>query len=354
MKKVIKLTELDLREIVEKVLNEQASMFGTAGTEIAGYRSDDSRQPNRGITTKPNINPKGLKMGDGGKADPAKAAEVKKLQQKLMDLNFLRTDSMVPTGYFGNLTQKALDAYNAGSGVVTAKGKTKPQPQEKTITPKDKSAKPAAPNAGFILVFSFPDYQPSVEGTWLNKNILEPVTKFFYGGEGEIREQIQSGSGGSKKKTGMIKLGKVGHGGCVIIYSDGNAKLYEFGRYASNDKGNVISKNLGRIAKIQNGKLLNAKEVAQAAKRKTEGDGPRLAMDVVVRELPNPAAATTFANVKERDYATADPARGGAMNCGTYALEVAIEGGVDTSFSCFASPVGVVNHLKPGLESFTV
>jgi len=35
-------------------------------------------------------------------------------------------------------------------------------------------------------------------------------------------------------------------------------------------------------------------------------------------------------------------------------LEVAMEGGVDTSFSCFASPVGVVNHLKPGLESFTV
>lgn len=350
MKKVIRLTESDLREIVEKVLNEQASMFGTAGTEIAGYRGDDARQPNRGITTKPNINPKGLKMGDGGKADPAKAAEVKKLQQKLMDLKFLRTDSMIPTGYFGKLTQQALDAYNAGSTVVAAKGVTK---GSKTSVDTKKTGIPKA-NSGFILVFSFPDYQPSVEDTWINRNIVKPISSLIANEEDNLEEQIQSGSGSSKKKTGMIKLDKVGHGGCIIVYSDGNAKLYEFGRYASNDKGNVISKNLGRIAKIQNGKLLNAKEVAQVAKRKTEGDGPRLAMDVVVRELPNPAAATTFANVKERDYATADPARGGAMNCGTYALEVAMEGGVDTSFSCFASPVGVVNHLKPGLESFTV
>lgn len=350
MKKVIKLTESDLREIVEKVLNEQASMFGTAGTEIAGYRRDDSRQPNRGITTKPNINPKGLKMGDGGKADPAKAAEVKKLQQKLMDLKFLRTDSMVPTGYFGKLTQNALDAYNAGSTVVTAKGVTT---GGKTAVDAKKTGTQKV-NSGFILVFSFPDYQPSVEDTWFNRNIMKPLSTVIANEDENIEEQIQSGSGGSNKKTGMIKLDKVGHGGCVIVYADGNAKLYEFGRYASNDKGNVISKNLGRIAKIQNGKLLNAKEVASAAKRKTEGDGPRLAMDVVVRELPNPAAATTFANVKERDYATADPARGGAMNCGTYSLEVAIEGGVDTSFSCFASPVGVVKHLKPGLESFTV
>ena len=350
MKKVVRLSEQDLLEIVEKVLNEQASMFGTAGTEIAGYRRDDSRRPNRGgTTTKPNINPKGLKMGDGGKADPAKAAEVKKLQQKLMDLKFLRTDSMVPTGYFGKLTQQALNAYNAGTSVVAAK--------KKGASDAMKSKEPASPkqsNPGFILVFSFPDYQPSVEDTWINRNIVKPISSLIANEEESLEEQIQSGSGTSKKKTGMIKLDKVGHGGCIIVFSDGNAKLYEFGRYASNDKGNVISKILGRIAKIQNGKLLNAKEVAQVAKRKTEGDGPKLAMDVVVRELPNPTAATTFAKVKERDYATADPARGGAMNCGTYALEVAMEGGVDTSFSCFASPVGVVNHLKPGLESFTV
>lgn len=115
MKKVIKLTESDLREIVEKVLNEQGNMFGTAGMGIPAPFSSTPKSPAR---AKENINPKGLKMGDGGKANPAKVADVKKLQQKLMDLKFLRTDSMIPTGYFGKLTQQALDAYNAGDKKV--------------------------------------------------------------------------------------------------------------------------------------------------------------------------------------------------------------------------------------------
>lgn len=116
MKRVIKLTESDLKQIVEKVLNEQGNMFGTAGV---GYSpspfSDVTKLPRRG---KENINPKNLKVGDGGKYNPKKSADVKILQQKLMDLGLLKTDSMVPTGYFGSLTQKALDAYNSGSTAV--------------------------------------------------------------------------------------------------------------------------------------------------------------------------------------------------------------------------------------------
>ena len=252
---------------------------------------------------------------------------------------------MVPTGYFGSLTQKALDAYNATGSVVTSKEKVDPKDKGKTT-----------PNAGFIIVFSFPDYQPAVPDTWFNRNIIKPISSLIANEEENLDEQIQSGSGGkSSKDQKMMKLDKVGHGGCIVITSDGNAKLYEFGRYGDdNEKGIVKSKNLGRIAKIQNGKLMNAKAVATTAKRRTEGDGPRLAMDCVVRELPNPSAAISFADVEERDYATADPMRGGAMNCGTYALEVAMNGGVDTSFKCFASPVGVIKHLQPGLESFTI
>ena len=353
MKKIIKLKESDIENIVKRVLKEQASMFGTAGLGI-----DSALSPKKTAApkTKVDINPKKLKMGDGGKSNPKQIADVKALQQKLMDLKLLKTDTMVPTGYFGSLTQKALDAYNASGSVVTSKEKVDPKDKGKTKTK-------TTPNAGFIIVFSFPDYQPKVPDTWFHRIVSKPMSsliasknKLTANEEENLDEQIQSGSGGKPSgKVPMMKLDKVGHGGCIVITSDGNAKLYEFGRYTDdNEKGIVRSKNLGRIAKIQNGKLINAKAVATAAKSRTEGDGPRLAMDCVVRELPNPSAAMSFADVKEREYTTADPMRGGGMNCGTYALEVAIQGGVDTSFRCFASPVGVIKHLKPGLESFTI
>jgi hypothetical protein len=88
MKKVIRLKESDLKDIIKKILSEQS---------------------------KENINPNNLKVGDGGRRSPNKNNSVKQLQQKLMDLGYLKTDSMTPTGYFGDMTKKALDRYN---GVV--------------------------------------------------------------------------------------------------------------------------------------------------------------------------------------------------------------------------------------------
>jgi len=88
MKKVIRLRESDLKDIIKRVLSEQS---------------------------KENINPNNLKVGDGGRSNPNKKNLVKQLQKKLMGLGLLKTDSMVPTGYFGDLTKKALDRYN---GVV--------------------------------------------------------------------------------------------------------------------------------------------------------------------------------------------------------------------------------------------
>ena len=87
MKKIIRLKESDLKNIIRKILSEQ---------------------------TKENINPDNLKVGDGGSRNPKKNNSVKQLQQKLMDLGFLKTDSMVPTGYFGSMTKSALDKYNGG------------------------------------------------------------------------------------------------------------------------------------------------------------------------------------------------------------------------------------------------
>ena len=109
MKKVIRLKESDLKKIIKRVLNEQ----GDGSAEFRMNRLN-RKQLNFKPTTssKENINPNNLKVGDGGSRNPEKINSVKKLQQKLMDLGFLKTDSMVPTGYFGNITKIALDKYN--------------------------------------------------------------------------------------------------------------------------------------------------------------------------------------------------------------------------------------------------
>lgn len=298
-KKIIRLTESDLINVVNKVLKEQSENLQSE-----------------------NINPKNLKLGDRGE-------DVKILQQKLIDKGFLKTKNMKPTGYFGELTNAALSK---------ALGKPTPKP-----TPKPKS-KTTSSGSGFIMIFAFPDYRPSAGNDWVNKNILAPVTNALF-------EDLNT----ADSKT-TVKMGKLGHGGCVIIQPDGNTGLFEFGRYESDDYGVVRKKNLGKISKIKNGKLLNAKQVAMIAKSKTQGDGPKLRMDVAVISLPKPKNALQYADVKgPQDYTITDIAQGGAKNCGTYALEAAIAGGVKTSFLCFASPKGVVNHVRPlALQTFII
>ena len=99
MKKIIKLTESDITNIVKKILLEQE-----------------------------NLNPKGLKVGSGGRKNPAQVNDVKALQQKLMDIGYLKTSSMTPTGYFGQLTNAALQ--RAVGNKQEVKPTTKPQPSE--------------------------------------------------------------------------------------------------------------------------------------------------------------------------------------------------------------------------------
>ncbi len=113
-KKIIKITESQLEDIVKKVLIEQGNMFGTAGVGMKSPFMDWKSYSKR--MTQPwskNINPKGLKKGMGGNKDPKNKEEVKKLQAELIRLGFLDLTSG-PTGYFGTLTQKALDRYNSG------------------------------------------------------------------------------------------------------------------------------------------------------------------------------------------------------------------------------------------------
>ncbi len=74
-----------------------------------------------GSDSKPNINPKGLKLGSGGTKNPKEVPDVKKLQQILIDEGFLKTKSGIPTGYFGELTASALEKYQKSGGIPASK-----------------------------------------------------------------------------------------------------------------------------------------------------------------------------------------------------------------------------------------
>ena len=111
MKKIIRLKESDLKNIIKRVLKEQSVVGAPNYGGASNYGASKSNvKPT--TSSKENINPDNLKVGDGGSRNPKKKESVKQLQQKLMDLELLKTDSMVPTGYFGNKTKIALDKYN--------------------------------------------------------------------------------------------------------------------------------------------------------------------------------------------------------------------------------------------------
>lgn len=245
----------------------------------------------------------------------AKNIKIKKIQQKLISLGYLPKGQ--DDGFWGPKTDAAWINFKQ-------KKKVPLQPEN---------------DNGFILVFAFPDYQPSAGSSWFNTNVLGPVTRALYGGSS------------SSSKGGNVKMGKMGHGGCVIIESNGNSTLFEFGRYnpelEKKGYGVVIKKPLGKIAKIKNGELLNAKQIATIAKSKTQGEGPKLNMVVDVIPIPAVSKAIAYADIEgKKEYTTLDIGPGGGINCGSYALEAAISGGAKTSFVCLRSPIQIVNHLK--------
>jgi hypothetical protein len=362
------------------------------------------------VAPKENINPKNLKVGAGGKENPSQVADVNRLQTKLIALGLLKTKSGKPTGYFGDATKKALDTYNQSSGsqtesfpiknkeegnafrawandnyprlsktleldrsgsfnneyikkawnanvqgkslgqlylVAKVKGQVsgatagaeagkKPSttPGKTTTTP----SKTTGSNAGFIIIFAFPTYKPSLEpkGTDIFSDLWRKMTKWASG-------------------TEATKTPAFGHGGCVIIDSNGNSTLYEFGRYDGVEQGygKVISVNLGKIAKIQNGRLMNAAEIASKAKSKTQGEGPNQPLEGVVFKLPDPAAATSYASVKKREYDLTDMSTlDGDANCGTFGIQTAAAGGVKMPVLTVPAPRFLIPTLRPFSSEF--
>jgi peptidoglycan hydrolase-like protein with peptidoglycan-binding domain len=407
MKKIIKLTESDLTKLVKRVLKEQGfdgfRLMPTA-YQFSQEREREKDGASQKETPKANINPKNLELGDGGESNPDQVADVKRLQQKLMDLGFLKTPSMKPTGYFGEKTQAGLNAYNQSSGSQAESFPIKNREEgnafrawandnypklSKTLSldrsgsfnneyiqkawntnieyfgktlgqlyltaklkgqvsgatagaeggkkPSTTPGKTTGSSAGFIIIFAFPTYKPALE-------------------KGDVFSDFYSMM--AKAVTGVepTKAPPFGHGGCVIIDSSGSSTLYEFGRYGGVKQGygKVISANLGKIAKIQNGRLMNASEVASKAKAKTQGLGPQQPMEAVVLDLPNPSAAASYANVKEREYDLTDMSTSDEdANCGTFALQVGKAGGASGKFGaplppfCAPAPIALIATLRP-------
>ena len=305
MKRIIKLTESQLRDIVSKVIKEQSVV---------------------------NVNPKNLKFGDRGD-------DVKKLQQLLMNKGYLKTDTMVPTGFFGKLTTSALKSFLSGGVPLTAtpsflqgQGVKKPAPVTQTKQQPQTQEKPVSSSGDYLIIIAFPQYEPKVDKgetvSWIEKAAIYTQT-------------------GETPREGTY--GKIGHAGVALISKLGDVKLFEFGRYnTEKGKGVVKSKILGKIAKIDSsGKFINAREVAKMVKSNTQGEGPRLDMVTAVVPVPSLQKAKAFAEGPAiREYEAVDMKQGGAANCGTFAIDTAKAGGVPIGDFCYPMPVKMISKFK--------
>jgi peptidoglycan hydrolase-like protein with peptidoglycan-binding domain len=305
MKRIIKLTENQLRDIVSKVIKEQSVV---------------------------NVNPKNLKFGDRGD-------DVKKLQQLLMNKGYLKTDTMVPTGFFGKLTTSALKSFLSGGVPLTAtpsflqgQGVKKPAPVTQTKQQPQTQEKPVSSSGDYLIIIAFPQYEPKVDKgetvSWIEKAAIYTQT-------------------GETPREGTY--GKIGHAGVALISKLGDVKLFEFGRYnTEKGKGVVKSKILGKIAKIDSsGKFINAREVAKIVKSNTQGEGPRLDMVTAVVPVPSLQKAKAFAEGPAiREYEAVDMKQGGAANCGTFAIDTAKAGGVPIGDFCYPMPVKMISKFK--------
>lgn len=96
---------LEMHSKESKIIKEQSSTLGLAGT---GF-------PNYGTSGELNINPKNLKLGDGGRNHPEQIKDVTNLQNILISKGLLKLvdakGNKIKPGYFGRLTQTALDRY---------------------------------------------------------------------------------------------------------------------------------------------------------------------------------------------------------------------------------------------------
>ena len=367
--KIIKLTESDLKKIVQKVLlrEDAPELAQAANVPVNKIAAVQQALVDAGY----NVGPEGV---DGKFGKNTRNAV----------LQYQRDNGIKQTGNVGPVTAGKLGVQPLTSGAATTQTQTKTTPkttQTKT-TPKTTQTKtktggksdfklpqfdfrnqvaidntyvarkplPIPGKSGlsvglsggksskvlksgdYLMIIAFPQYEPKVDKgktvSWIEKGAIMTQT-------------------GEWPREGTY--GKIGHAGIALISKTGDVKLFEFGRYNTKvGQGRVISKNLGKIAKIdKSGNFTNATEVAQKVKQNTQGDGPRLEMVTAVVPVPNLEKARAFAEGPAiREYEAVDMDQGGAANCGTFAIDTAKAGGVPIGDFCAPMPVKMISHFK--------
>lgn len=185
---------------------------------------------------------------------------------------------------------------------------------------------------GFAIAFAFPEYEPHVDGTSTWDKFLGVVSNLINDGE--------------KENT----YGKIGHAGISLVTQNGNVITYEFGRYLNTKQslGVKLSKNLGKIAKIENNEITNLDSVISTIHRNTRGDGPREKIRTVVLRTPNVEGGIKYANsVMAKDYEAFDfEISDNDANCATFSLEVVRACGISVPTGCFPTPVKMIEELE--------
>jgi peptidoglycan hydrolase-like protein with peptidoglycan-binding domain len=364
--KVIKLTESDLKKIINKVLlrEDADALSGMENIPLGKVESLQQALVDAGY----NIGPTGV---DGKFGRNTRAAVLK----------YQRDNGLTPDGIVGPATAGKLNVQPLTSRKPSTQTKTTPKTTQTKTTPKTtqtktdgksgfklpqfdlgnqlridntyvarkplpipgmKSTKGGGLSGGkssgvlksgdYLMIIAFPQYEPKPDKgqtvSWIEKVAISTQT-------------------GEWPREGTY--GKIGHAGIALISKTGDVKLFEFGRYNTKiGQGRVISKNLGKIAKIdKSGNFTNTKEVASKVKANTQGEGPRLDMITAVVPVPNLEKAKAFAEGPAiREYEAVDMSQGGAANCGTFAIDTAKAGGVPIGDFCSPMPVKMVSNFK--------
>lgn len=361
--RIIKLTESDLEKIVKKVLREDAEPLpdmenvplgkveavqqalvdagydiGPAGVDgvfgrntrnaVIKYQKDNGikQTGNVGPVTSGKLGVQPLTSGKPAQKPAQKPTQKPTAGDKEKSSTTKFTSPNFGSPYtFGNPLKMSQDKTYV-RGPLTQLTGLKPKTQEKP------TEKPVSSSGDYLMIIAFPQYEPKVDKgetvSWLEKGAIMTQT-------------------GELPKEGTY--GKIGHAGIALISKSGDVKLFEFGRYnTKKGQGRVISKNLGKIAKIdKSGKFLNTKEVAKIVKASTQGDGPRLDMVTAVVPVPGLEKARAFAEGPAvREYEAVDMSQGGAANCGTFAIDTAKAGGIPIGDFCTPMPVKMISHFQ--------
>ena len=388
--RIIKLTESDLEKIIKKVLKEDADalpqmenvplgkveavqsalknlgqpyagLLGTSGSNGDGVDGKFGRntraavikyQKDNGIKQTGNVGPvTGGKLG----VQPLTSGKPS-TQTKTGTPNFKSGGggggrfNLSPSGRSigggggrfnsGKVTTKTSQTQTKTGGKTSSKlpqfelpfTPLKPSSQSSTYVIPPIAKGLAIKTGDYLMIIAFPQYEPHVDKgetvSWVEKAAIRTQT-------------------GEWPKEGTY--GKIGHAGVALISKSGDVKLFEFGRYQTKKgQGKVISKNLGKIAKIDSsGNFINSREVAKIVKASTQGDGPRLDMVTAVVPVPSLEKARAFAEGPAiREYEAVDYSQGGAANCGTFAIDTAKAGGVPIGEFCTPMPVNMISKFK--------